>query len=136
MYLANHYVRINGKVYTRGERIPDGLPESKIRWLLRAGAVKEAVSAQEAAVLMEAAVDAGAGDPEAGRIFAALAGESADTDTEEAAGAEYAEKEETADYDAETPEIDVMAGIVQADEEEEKRPARKSPARKERRKAK
>ena len=41
MYLANHYVRINGKMLKRGEKIPEGLPQGKIEWLLSAGAIKE-----------------------------------------------------------------------------------------------
>lgn len=102
MYIANHYVRVNGKVYTSGERIPDGLPESKIRWLLEAGAVHEAVSAQEAAERMERADDTGmetqpAEEPEAYE----------DSDDP----ADMADEDEP-DDDAEAPEIDVMAGVV------------------------
>ena len=41
MYLANHYVRVGGKMFKRGERIPEGLPQDKIDWLLSAGAIKE-----------------------------------------------------------------------------------------------
>ena len=30
MYIANHYVRINGRVFVKGERIPEDLPAEKI----------------------------------------------------------------------------------------------------------
>jgi len=43
MYIANHYVRDNGKLYTAGERIPDSLSPDKIRWLLASGAIREDV---------------------------------------------------------------------------------------------
>ena len=42
MFIANHYVRVNGKVYTKGECIPEGLPTEKVEWLMRAGAIHEA----------------------------------------------------------------------------------------------
>lgn len=49
MYKANHYVSIDGAMYVKGEAIPDGLPEEKIAWLLKAGAICEDTAAGELA---------------------------------------------------------------------------------------
>lgn len=40
MYAAKHYVRADGKLYTAGEVLPDDLPQKKIDWLLRKGAIE------------------------------------------------------------------------------------------------
>lgn len=131
MYIANHYVRINGKMYIKGERIPDGLPAEKIKWLLEADAIHEGASAakeQETPEEPEMPAQADTAD-EAGEEVTKEA-ETADTEQEEA---------EEADDEAEAPEIDVMAGIVEGEAEEEpKKPTRRTSAKKqaERRKAK
>lgn len=105
MYIATHYVRVNGKMFTRGEEITEELSEDKIEWLTRAGAIKEvapAISAKEPAK-----------EPEA--------------EEEPQQDAQEIETEE-ADEEAEAPEIDVMAGIVQSGAEEPEK--RKTAAKK------
>ena len=103
MYIANHYVRINGRVFVKGERIPEDLPAEKIEWLLKKGAVHEAASLPLA--------EAQAGTPDTVPAETA-AGE------QEAKPQTVQEPAEEADEDAEAPEIDVMAGIVQGAEDE------------------
>ena len=113
MYIANHYVPINGRMYMKGERIPDGLPEEKLNWLLKAEAVHE-VALPSAPVEAEKETELPAEEPD-----------TAEPETE--AGPP---PEEEVDEDAEAPEIDVMAGIVQDDPEEPEKPARKAKTRK------
>lgn len=93
MYIARHYVRVNGTVYTKGERIPDGIPAEKIEWLLRAEAIEEA-PAPASYIVPDEVHDEPAEEP--------------------------AEVEEEADESIEAPEIDVMAGIVPAGDGEKK----------------
>ena len=46
MYIANHYIRINGKILARGERLPMDVTQAKLDWLLSAGAIKEVKPAE------------------------------------------------------------------------------------------
>lgn len=39
MLVANHYVKVNGVVYMRGECVPDDITPIKLDWLLSVGAV-------------------------------------------------------------------------------------------------
>ena len=48
MYIANHYIRINGKILARGERLPMDVTQAKLDWLLSAGAIKEVKPAEQA----------------------------------------------------------------------------------------
>ncbi|MBQ8708778.1 MAG: hypothetical protein IJ523_11880 [Succinivibrionaceae bacterium] len=117
MYLANHYVRINGKMLKRGEKIPEGLPQGKIEWLLSAGAIKEIAPASlgEPEEVPE--------DTEDATEDAAQQAEGEEPGTEDAA--------EEADDEAEAPEIDVMSGIVAGEtEEEQKKTTRRTSAKK------
>lgn len=117
MYLANHYVRINGKMLKRGEKIPEGLPQGKIEWLLSAGAIKEIAPASlgEPEEVPE--------DTEDATEDAAQQAEGEEPGTEDAA--------EEADDEAEAPEIDVMSGIVAGETEEEpKKTTRRTSAKK------
>ncbi len=41
MYVAKHYVRVNGVIYTRGEIIESDLPAEKAERLLRLNAIEE-----------------------------------------------------------------------------------------------
>ena len=130
MYVANHYVRINGTVLTAGEILPDGLPEDKIRWLLRAGAIHE--------VQTETSEETPGGEhkeneeerqrEEARENYAAqLAALGYQPDGTPVADAEPGETpEEEIDEEAEPEEIDVMAGIVGPATREEEAPAPKS----------
>lgn len=124
MYLANHYVRINGKMLKRGEKIPEGLPQGKIEWLLSAGAIKEIAPAS-------------LGEPEEAPEDTPEDTEDATEDAEdtvqqadgEEPGTEDAAEE--ADDEAEAPEIDVMSGIVAGETEEEpKKTTRRTSAKK------
>ena len=120
MYLANHYVRVGGKMFKRGERIPEGLPQDKIDWLLSAGAIKEIAPASlgEPEEVPEETEDT-ADEAE----DAAQQAEGGEPETEDAA--------EEADDEAEAPEIDVMSGIVAGEAEEEpKKATRRASAKK------
>lgn len=99
MYIANHYVRVAGKMYIKGEEIKEGLTEEKIAWLMRAGAIKEVTPA---APVKETVQEA---------------------ETEE----ELPQEQEEPETGEEPIEIDAMAGIVQEETEEEpKKPERKT----------
>lgn len=39
MYIANHYVRVDGQMYLKGEAIPD-IPAENVEWLLSVGAIQ------------------------------------------------------------------------------------------------
>lgn len=120
MYLANHYVRINGKMLKRGEKIPEGLPQGKIEWLLSAGAIKEIVPAS-------------LGEPEEVPEDTEDATEDAEDAAQQAEGEEPGTEDaaEEADDEAEAPEIDVMSGIVAGETEEEpKKTTRRTSAKK------
>lgn len=121
MYKAKHYVRVNGKTYTRGETLPDGLPAEKIAWYMEKGAIEEVAPGY--------APEDTAPEPE----------EEPEPEQQEEAGTPEEEPAEEADEEAEAPEIDVMAGIVGEEQEETtKKAARKTTAKKttERRKTK
>jgi len=47
MYVANHYIRVNGKILARGERLPMDVTQAKLDWLLSAGAIKEVKPAEQ-----------------------------------------------------------------------------------------
>lgn len=118
MYVANHYVKVNGKLYKKGEKIPDGLTKEKAVWLMNAGAISESAPAVYEQEKEE--------EPEQNS-------EDEDQNLED----EIEEDSETEDPDeidetAEAPEIDVMAGIVQDKPEEAKKSERKdkNPAKK------
>ena len=108
MYIAEHYVKVNGKMIMKGESIQDNLPEGKIKWLLKAGAIKEVTPAFDLTEQQETPV--------------------AEAEPEQEAQIEEPET------DTEAPQIDVMAGIVL--EEPEEKPAKKPARKTERRKAK
>lgn len=116
MFKAKCYTRINGITYTKGEFIPEDLPADKIAWLIKAGAIDETAPAAAEAVKEE--VEEVLPEPE-------------ETEPEKTSEEPAAEPEEDA------PEIDVMAGII-AEEKEEDKTAKKPAARKttERRKGK
>lgn len=108
MYIAKHYVRVNGKMYTRGETIPDGLSADKVAWLMESGAIEEFAPGY--------APEDTAPEPE----------EEPKPEQQEEAGTPKEEPAEEADDEAEAPEIDVMAGIVPGNDEETEKPARKT----------
>lgn len=111
MYIAVTYI---GSRYVPGEIISEDTPKEKLDWLKRAGAIREAAPDPEAPVVAEAPEDKG---PEA----QAPDPEPDDPETEA--------PEDEIDEDAEAPEIDVMDGVVAAEKEEPKKPA-KTAARK------
>ena len=95
MYIARQYVRLDGKTIIPGEKIPEGISEETVGWLLKAEAIKEVASVPEEIRQEAPAADAVMQEPE----------------TE-------AETEPEPDEEEDSPEIDVMAGIVQAEEGE------------------
>ncbi len=134
MYVANHYVRINRTVLTAGEILPDGLPEEKIAWLLRAGAIREIPEAAPVEAGAKAADPAGAKEAEERQREearenyaaqpAALGYHPDGTPTADAESEETPEEE--IDEEAEPEEIDVMAGIVHQEKQEDAEAAPKS----------
>lgn len=118
MYMANHYVRINGTVYVRGECIQESLTEEKAEWLLSAGAIREMDGpAQEApADTSEAEPDTAVEDDEG-------IPEDPDAGDEDDEGYE----------DAEPPEINALEGLIAPEAEEKpKQPARRTSERRKR----
>jgi len=111
MYIAVTYI---GSRYVPGEIISEDTPKEKLDWLKRAGAIREAAPDPEVPAVAEAPEDKG---PEA----QAPDPEPDDPETEA--------PEDEIDEDAEAPEIDVMDGVVAAEKEEPKKPA-KTAARK------
>ena len=107
MYIAVTYI---GSRYVPGEIISEDTPKEKLDWLKRAGAIREAAPDPEAPVIAEAPED----DPQAAQA--------PDAEPDEQA-AEAPEDE--IDEEAEAPEIDVMDGLVAAQEE----PKQEKPAR-------
>ena len=135
MYVANHYVRINHTVLTAGEILPDGLPGEKIAWLLRAGAIREIQEAAPVEANAKTADPAGAQKSEEERqreaarenYAAQLAALGYHPDGTRIADTESEEPpEEEIDEEAEPEEIDVMAGIVHQEKQEDAEAARKS----------
>jgi len=120
MYIANHYVRINRIMYIKGESIPDDLPEEKIEWLLKAGAIYK--------ISDEADTDGEKTDPVLPEINQDIQQESEPVESED-------DSEEERDEEQEVPEIDVMAGIIQ-DKPDEKKPKTSGRKTSERRKTK
>ena len=118
MYVANHYVRINRTVLTAGEILPEGLPEEKIAWLLKAGAIQETPGTVEAET-RETDCHTSAAAPVRND------GDKQSADEEPEAGQSEEERPadeepEEIDEEAEPEEIDVMAGIVHLEPTEEK----------------
>ncbi len=109
MYIANHYTRVNGKLYKKGEDIPENVSQERIDWLLEAGAIKKAaVSASRAETKKDI-------EPEK----LTFPEDEPETERPELEALEEADGEEDA------PEIDVMAGIVQDEKPEPKKTTRK-----------
>lgn len=129
MYMANHYVRINGTVYVRGECIQESLTEEKAEWLLSAGAIREMDGpAQEApADTSEAEPDTAVEDDEGIPEDPDAADEGIPEDPD--AGDEDDEGYE----DAEPPEINALEGLIAPEAEEKpKQPARRTSERRKR----
>lgn len=115
MYVANFYI---GRDYTPGEIVPDTLPAETLQRLLDAGAIREVTPAPITVPIV---------------ARTAFPGESAETAPEaEEAVPEADEDEEEAFEEAETPEIDVMDGLVSSEPAET--PKRKTAAKGGRRK--
>lgn len=107
-YIANHYVSIDGEMFMAGEVIPEGLPEEKISWLMKAGAIHKVAPASVA------------GEPE----------DDGEEEPEDMQTDEETEPEDDGGVEPEdepAPEIDAMAGIVQGeDEAPAKKPVRRA----------
>ena len=95
-YVAMHFVKINGRMYTEGEIISEAMEESKKQRLLEHGAIREIAPAPEAAESRP------------------LPEEPVKRPAKKAAKPAAPVEDAEADEDAEVPEIDVMDGIVGA----------------------
>ena len=95
VYIAKHYVSVNGRMYSPGEVFSEDIPKSKEDWLRSKGAIEPA-----GCTAQEVFEENGISDTE-------------DLETEEPE-TEEPETEET----EEAPEIDVMDGICAAEEAE------------------
>jgi len=123
MYIAVTYI---GGKYIPGEVISEDLSKEKLDWLIRAGAVRKAAPAPAMSAILPSVEKTHA---EAVREVAEAAEDTAEEDAgqddEAAEDATEDAVEDEIDEDAEAPEIDVMAGIVQSDPEEPAKPAAK-----------
>ena len=106
MYIALNYI---GGQYTPGEIIPDDLPKEKLDWWKKTGAIKEVAPEGEGLKAKTENLSVAA-------ATSPLSGETKEETVEEA--------EDEIDEEAEAPEIDIMDGLVKAEEEEPKKPAR------------
>ena len=120
-YIAQHFVKINGKMRLPGESIIDEIDPDKAERLLEKGAIRRAA---EAPIPMPASGGAGFAENDAdgggaGDDDALDEAVDVDVGTDDEADEEYEE--------AEPMEIDVADSITAADEPtmEEKKPARK-----------
>ena len=104
MYIARHYVRVNGKMFTPGEVITEAIPDSKARRMLAIDAISKT---EDAPILNERGP------------YSDAVQENAQPEGNEQDAESDAEDEEEADEEAEAPEIDVMDGIVAEPEPEE-----------------
>lgn len=111
MYIARHYVRVNGKMFTPGEVITEAIPDSKARRMLAI----DAISKTDDAPIQNERGPAPDGKQEDDKteysapVASGLPVPEEDDDTDDA------EDEE----EAEAPEIDVTDGIVAEPELEE-----------------
>ena len=96
-YVAMHFVKVNGKMYTEGEIIDEPMDEAKVARLIAHGAIRE-----ETAPVQEAPKEEAPAAPVKKKRAAKTKPEP------------KAEPETEADEEAEAPEIDVLDGIVGA----------------------
>ena len=117
-YIAQHFVKINGKMRLPGESIMDEIDPDKAERLLEKGAIRRAA---EAPISMPANEDMGFAEDDAN-------GDEAGDDgaVDEAVNVDVGTDDEAYE-EAEPMEIDVADSITAADEPtmEEKKPARK-----------
>ncbi len=117
MYIAIKYI---GKEYTPGEILPDNLPADKVKWLMEAGAIREAAPAPGQPAAPEETEEEPEGTDKS-ETTAAPDNEQEPETTEEEPQDE--EPEDEIDEEAEAPEIDVMDGIVADEGPEPEKPA-------------
>ena len=106
MFIATSYI---GSEYTPGEIITEKLPDETIERLLEAGAIRKTAPAQAADEMPQEPPESGL--PPEGEQEQAETGEKPEAEPETPETTE--EPEDEIDEEAEAPEIDVMAGIVQ-----------------------
>ena len=109
MYIARHYVRVNGKMFTPGEVITEKMTADKVAFLMEKDAINEIAdtspSKQEGKLVDGLQKENGEQENNANQ-------EQKNTESE-------SDAEDEADEEAEAPEIDVMDGIVAEPEPEE-----------------
>ena len=114
MYIARHYVRVNGKMFTPGEVITEAIPDNKAGRLLAIGAISKA----EAAPVQNerGPVPDGKREDDKTEYSAPVAsGLPVPEEDDDENDTDDAEDEE----ESEAPEIDVTDGIVAEPEPEE-----------------
>lgn len=111
MYIARHYVRVNGKMFTPGEVITEAIPNDKAIRL----AALNAIDRIEAALIQNEREPAPDGKQEDDKTEYSAPVASGLPEPEEDDDTDDAEDEE----EAEAPEIDVTDGIVAEPEPEE-----------------
>lgn len=106
MYIAKHYVNVNGEIYMKGEKLPDDLPEEKIAWYKKTGAIEETVPVLDAEESENTELDEE---------------EAEENECEMMPAPEVPDEEESdEDMDSKALEIDVMAGVIQEEEKPKK----------------
>jgi len=121
MYIARHYVRVNGKMFTPGEVITEKMTADKVAFLMEKDAINEIAdtspSKQEGKLVDGLQKENGEQENNANQEQKNTESES---DAEDEADEETeAEDMDEADEEAEAPEIDVTDGIVAEPEPEE-----------------
>ena len=137
MYIARHFVRVNGKMFTPGEVITENIPDEKAAWLLGGGAVSELEDAPDREA-NERGPAPRQKDDKPDNDAAAMARENHAAQMAALgygpdgmpAAPEDAETDEDDDDEAEAPEIDVTDGIVAEPEPEEAPAPRKRSSKK------
>ena len=115
MYIANHYVRIGKKVYMKDEAIPAGLPDEKVVWLLKKGAIRKSVPAEiHDNSQIQSLEDDLKDDPERGEVKDDLDDEPECSETQDDS------EDDWQDDEVDAREIDVMSGVIRDEKAEEK----------------
>lgn len=111
MYIARHYVRVNGKMFTPGEVITEAIPNDKAIRLAALNAIDKVadISPSENEAELADGLKQESNEPDYSAPVASALPEPEADDTDDA------EDEE----EAEAPEIDVTDGIVSEPEPEE-----------------
>ena len=125
MYIVDHYVRVDKDVLKKGDRLPENVPEEKIKWLLKAGAIHKVAPAAQPDEEEDALTYGLPVDPESEQISEEEMDEAPLQESEMDTG-----DEEEDDFGEEDTEVDVMAGIVTEKEDDSDRKTQAKAVRK------